>query len=450
MCRIWAKSFLVAVLLGWLGTGCAAVDPDSATDPDSAIEDDADDIAGPFSDRAEDAFGIVERSPEAESILRLVNEASVEELTASRGVRLSRRVAINIVDRRVGPDLAEGTVDDLPFYSLEALDAVPYVGKAVFTRLATYVRETPIPDTACSATTERPFPLELVVTPMADGASRIVQLIDAAERSIDVTIYQFNSSAIREALEAASRRGVRVRVILDRSRRENEGLMQRLIAQGIEAQLSSQAFIYTHQKTITFDEETTFVFSGNLETNSFSHSRNFGVIDRDFEDVRDFDALFEADWTSDPPNLDCTRLVYSPINSRSRIVELLLRASHTIDIEAMYITDEEIGDALLTAHSRGVAVRVLLNNPDFGLSGSTAVVNGLIAAGIEVRKLPTLFIHAKVSLVDGEWFFVGSENFSRNSLNRNREAGVVLAADDVDMESVRNVFETDWANAVPF
>lgn len=84
------------------------------------------------------------------------------------------------------------------------------------------------------------------------------------------------------------------------------------------------------------------------------------------------------------------------------------------------------------------------------LSASTAAARAFIEAGIEVRKLPTLFIHAKVFLIDGEWFFVGSENFRSNSLDRNREAGVALQAGDIDIESVRDVFETDWMNAVAF
>jgi phosphatidylserine/phosphatidylglycerophosphate/cardiolipin synthase-like enzyme len=433
--------------VGWffalLLAGCATeVGPELAE-----VEDGETDVAVVPGEA--DAFGLAEGTLLAASLLRYANAASVDELADRDGPWISRRTAQRIVDRRAGSDGAAGTTDDDPFNSLAELDAVPYVGRTVFNRLREEAEAQPMEDTACGTNATRSFPLELAPAP-GSLESRLLQLIAAAVRSIDVTIYQFTSESVRDALRDAARRGVVVRVILDRTQRENEELVEWFEANGVEARLSSETFTYTHQKTITVDEELTLVSSGNLETRSFATSRNFSVIDRDFEDVRDFDTIFEADWSGGVPDIACTRLVYSPVNSRSRVIALIEGATRRIDVEAMYVTDSQVFNALIDAQRRGVAVRALLNDPRFGVESSTWGVRDLRAAGGEVRKLPSLFIHAKVILVDDAWFFVGSENLSRNSLDNNREAGLVLGHDGLDLAAIRATLDGDWNAAVQY
>jgi cardiolipin synthase len=430
----------IAASLVFTGSACVAEGPAEVEDP----EDEPAIVAG-----AADGSGLAEGTALAASLLRFVNGAPIEALTAQDGPWLSARTARRIVDQRAGDDRIEGTIDDDPFNSLAELDAVPYVGRSVFSRLEEQAEAQPLDDVACEATSDRASPLELVVAP-GPLEERILALVAGASRSIDVTIYQFTSESVRAALGEAASRGVHVRVILDRTQEENVDLVGELEAAGVEARLSSESFVYTHQKTITVDEELTLVSSGNLETRSFATSRNYSVIDRDFEDVRDFDAIFEADWNGVAPRIDCTRLVYSPVNSRARVLELIQDATTTIDVEAMYITDSGVFDALVAAQRRGVRVRAILNDPRFGITSSSRGVSALRAAGAEVRRLPSLFVHAKVMYVDDAWFFVGSENFSSNSLNRNREAGVILGRDAFDAGLLRETLDADWSESVAY
>jgi phosphatidylserine/phosphatidylglycerophosphate/cardiolipin synthase-like enzyme len=436
--RVGRWRALAALVLG----GCV-----TEVAPDPEAEDGETDVA--IVEGAADAFGLAEDTPLAASLLRYANGASFEELTDRNGPWLTWRVARRIIDARAGGDSMPGTVDDDPYNTLAELDAVPYVGRSVFSRLRDEVEAQPIDDTACGTNAARAFPLELAPSPGTLEA-RLLELIGGAVRSIDVVIYQFTSEPVRDALRDAAARGVHVRVILDRTQQENEELVRWLEENGVEARLSSESFTYTHQKTITIDEELTLVSSGNLERRSFATSRNFTAIDRDFEDVRDFDAIFEADWSGRVPELACTRLVYSPVNSRARVIALIEGATRRIDVEAMYVTDSQVFNALIDAQRRGVAVRALLNDPRFGVESSSWGVRDLRAAGGEVRKLPSLFVHAKVIMVDDAWFFVGSENFSRNSLNNNREAGLILGHDGLDLAAVRATLDADWNAAVRY
>ena len=54
-------------------------------------------------------------------------------------------------------------------------------------------------------------------------------------------------------------------------------------------------------------------------------------------------------------------------------------------------------------------------------------------------------LHAKVILVDRDRAFVGSFNFTTNSLTNNREMGLFL--DGKVVSEIQTVFEKDWSES---
>jgi cardiolipin synthase A/B len=300
----------------------------------------------------------------------------------------------------------------------------------------------------CGTLDVRPRPVSVVVAP-DDGDGRLLAMIDGAQRSIDVSIYQLSSPRVIDALSAAPVRGVRVRVIQDR-REAYEPTVAALREAGVEVHTSSPDFEHMHQKTVTVDARAAFVFSGNLDGRAFVRGRNYGVVDDDEHDVADLEELFEADWAGRAPDLRCTRLVVAPINARSRVLSLVHDAKSSLDVEAMYITDREVESAIIAAHLRGVKVRVLLNDPSFDIGDVAALAARLAAQGIATRRSGERFLHAKLLVADDNFAFVGSENFSRNALDRNREAGVIVSSADSDVSRIVFTFATDWASSLAF
>jgi phosphatidylserine/phosphatidylglycerophosphate/cardiolipin synthase-like enzyme len=65
---------------------------------------------------------------------------------------------------------------------------------------------------------------------------------------------------------------------------------------------------------------------------------------------------------------------------------------------------------------------------------------------IRIMKNPTL--HAKIILVDKTQWFVGSFNFTKNSLENNRELGIFVYWKSV--EYIVNKFQSDWENSIAF
>ncbi len=301
---------------------------------------------------------------------------------------------------------------------------------------------------ACEAKDVRPERVAVTIQP-DDGDGPLIARIEHARLAVDVTIYELSSPRIVAALEAAAVRGLVVRVLCDRNQALPQ-VVESLRRAGAEVRSSSDGFVNTHQKTVTIDREVSFVFSGNLDGRAFVRGRNYGVFDDDPDDVADLEELFDADWTSRPPAIGCTRLVVAPQNARARILGLLAEARQRIDVEALYITDREVEEALVTAHERGVAVRVLFNDPSFGLGDVRPTATRLLARGIPVRRSGDRFVHAKLLVADRTWAFIGSENFSRTALDRNREVGIFVSEEDGDVERVAGTFDGDWERSPAF
>ncbi len=84
--------------------------------------------------------------------------------------------------------------------------------------------------------------------------------------------------------------------------------------------------------------------------------------------------------------------------------------------------------AMVLAAHRGVRVRLLLQGQYeyFVPYHATRQLYGqLMSAGVEIYEYHASYLHAKVAVVDGKWFTVGSSNLDPFSLLLSREANVV-------------------------
>ena len=68
----------------------------------------------------------------------------------------------------------------------------------------------------------------------------------------------------------------------------------------------------------------------------------------------------------------------------------------------------------------------------------------LTQGGVGVKLIRSPYIHAKLVLADGTRGWIGSENFSANSLDNNRELGILLRHPDI-LKTLAATFEQDWA-----
>jgi phosphatidylserine/phosphatidylglycerophosphate/cardiolipin synthase-like enzyme len=211
---------------------------------------------------------------------------------------------------------------------------------------------------------------------------------------------------------------------------------------------SPSRFALTHQKTLVADGSTAYIMTLNLVDEDYATSRDFAVVDTNGQDVAAIERTFTADWNNQPVKpSDGADLVWSPGALGSQL-SLISSARRSLDIYNEEMDDSAVTSALEAAAHRGVDVRVVMT----ASSDWDAAFKELADAGVHVRTYKqdaSLYIHAKMILVDGRRAFLGSQNFSAGSLDDNRELGIILSTGAI-IDPLKGTFVGDYSHATPF
>lgn len=295
--------------------------------------------------------------------------------------------------------------------------------------------------------------LSLIAEP-GPGDRPFVALIDGARHSVEVTIYELNDSQVERALAAAAGRGVHVAVLLDHGlygagRALNDGADRYLSAHGVSVSWAPAYFALTHQKTIAIDGHVAAIMTLNLTPADYASSRDFAVLDYRTADVSTIAQTFDADIRHRQivPGAGSGDLLWSP-GAQAPLDALIAHARRSVDVESEEMDDPAVTRALCLAARRGVRLRVLMSYRP-ALRAALAYLAGCHA---QVRTYPAnaaLYIHAKLILVDRRTVFIGSQNFSRQSLLYNRELGIVAENPELAAATGRT-FDGDFAAAQPW
>ena len=290
----------------------------------------------------------------------------------------------------------------------------------------------------------------LIIEPTA-GFSPIYGLINGARRSIDVTMYEFADTTAEHDLAAAAKRGVQVHVILDeREKSLNSNTFSYLSSRRVKVVWSSSRFTYTHQKTLIIDGSKAVIMTANLTSEYYSTSRDFLVVDTNRADVAAITTVFDADFAHRAVRPgDGADLVWSPTDSQDKLLALINGATSSLRIYSEEMGDTTVENALVRAAKRGVDVQVCGENED---GEYDSAYTKLARAGIHISYYSSstgFYIHGKVIEADygtgHARMFVGSENFSRTSLEDNRELGLIIS-DSAVLSAMARTFAADFRN----
>ena len=306
----------------------------------------------------------------------------------------------------------------------------------------------------------------------------VLKAIQSAQKSIYVCMYYISYSPkmenkvteILNALVAASKRGVKVEVILDRGNgggdsedalsNKNDRAYTFLKKSGIPVFYDDIETI-THAKYFIIDEQTVILGSFNLSENALNSNREAGVLIQSPDLVKDFfahycailndsrikksvDNSFSGNSQFPKHNAQLMQCDVSDISNDkyfSALLEAIKSAKKSISV-CMYLIalskdgkgrTEQILDALIKASKRGVKVEVILDrgfesmgNDDLSKKNLKAF-SFLKQSGVPVfyddAKVTT---HAKYFIIDESTVILGSFNLSDTSLTSSREAGVLI------------------------
>jgi cardiolipin synthase A/B len=308
----------------------------------------------------------------------------------------------------------------------------------------------------CAVTPSTPSEFALVQYPAA-GFTGIYAQTAHATRSIDMEIYELMDPLEEQALIAAHKRGVTVRVLLDsayESRVRNEPTAALLRAGGVQVRFGRSSTIF-HIKTTTFDATTSDISTANLTPQYYSTSRDAEIVDTYPVHVAAIEKTFDNDWNGNDPAVDeanAPGLVWSP-DAEQAMIDQISSAKTSVQFTSEELSDPYIYRALATDAERGVRCEVvMMDDPEW-----TKAFGQVTAAGCVVHVLPDtptgLYIHEKLVLVDSGTpnasALIGSQNASYSSLAFNRELSIVLTSAQAPtvISEITRTFESDFAAA---
>jgi cardiolipin synthase A/B len=201
---------------------------------------------------------------------------------------------------------------------------------------------------------------------------------------------------------------------------------------------------------VTADGSEAMIMTANLTSRYYATSRDFLVTDTSRADVSAITAVFDADFTKHAVHPgDGSDLVWSPTDSQDQLITLINGSRSSLRIYSEEMGDATVEKALIAAARRGVTVQVCGENESGEYDTAFAK---LAKGGVRISYYSSstgFYIHGKV--VEADYgtsrarVFIGSENFSSTSLNRNRELGLITSSHAV-MSAIASTFAADFGN----
>lgn len=296
------------------------------------------------------------------------------------------------------------------------------------------------------------FTKDVKVYVQPGNSNAVLDSIKKATKSIHMTMYLLTDNDIEDALiEASKTKDVKVILngVFPEGGNANTSAYNRLKAAKVPVVWSPTKYAYTHSKCVIVDGSAAWIMTMNLTESSAATNREFLAYDTDESDVAIAEEIFQADFTGGGVVVGGKLLVSPPTTSerdtRTTLISFIQSAQSAIDMEAETLSDDKIVAELIAAHEAGVTVRIVLDSSSG--PGSTAqqkAVKAIKAAGIQIKTLRNPDVHAKAIVIDGTAMYIGSMNFTYNSLVNNREVGI-LSDTPSEVSLVAGTIEKDFS-----
>ena len=171
----------------------------------------------------------------------------------------------------------------------------------------------------------------------------------------------------------------------------------------------------------------------NFRLNPIDHSLTLKWLEnivRTIDSIRPVESSQSSSYFS--PGKECAK----------KIISLIERAKVSVDICVFTISDDNISQSILSAHNRGIKVRVVSDNDKANDLGSD--VYSLSKKGVNVKiDRSASHMHHKFAIVDTKQLINGSFNWTRSASNYNQE-NIVVTSDFNLIADFQKTFEKLW------
>ncbi len=279
---------------------------------------------------------------------------------------------------------------------------------------------------------------------------RIVSLLNSAQKSIYMAIYELDLPDVVKSLIDAKNRGVKVEVVMD-DRMKGKWAAKKLLSEGIPVVFDDRE-PYMHNKFIIIDSAVVITGSANLKESSIYRNDNNVVIIRSRliaeNYIKEFEEMFKYKkfGALSPRNTDCCfkignyriEIYFAPEDdAEGRMIRLINGARKSIKFAAFSFTDNELGGALIYAKKRGVNVIGIIERKSVKNRGSE--YKKFMRNGITVFPDGNPYnMHSKYIIIDDSVVITGSYNFSRSAQRFNDENVLIIFSRRIAKEYSQN------------
>lgn len=283
-----------------------------------------------------------------------------------------------------------------------------------------------------------------------DIAHAVVKYINATKTTLDVAAFELDNKIIVDALVAAAKRGVRVRLVTETSYVNESGVLA-LSAVGVPVVDDRRDGALMHNKFMVFDNKAVWMGSMNFTENCAYRNNNHGI----FFDIpalavnysTKFSWMFEKHKFGGLPSRDA-HIPYPILNGSdgtvienyfsthdhiaNHLIEKINQAKLSIHFLAFSFTHEGMGQAMLRRAQAGLPVLGVFEKQQ--TTGGYSQYDKMKSFGANVHvylDANPRNMHHKVIILDAETTVAGSFNFSENADKHNDENIVIIKNRDV-------------------
>ncbi|GAB6946780.1 phospholipase D-like domain-containing protein [Vulcanisaeta sp. JCM 16161] len=263
--------------------------------------------------------------------------------------------------------------------------------------------------------------VSIVVSPI--NSTYILNVIGEARCCVYAEVYELTYQPLVNELVSLAQRGVEVYVVLSGNvyggiPEEEYSAVNELISSGVHVSFN-YGYDYVHSKVFVIDNDTVIIGSINPTYYGFERDLGIDLVIKNSSMAQVFAGIILNDYHNESiTQINYPGIIVSPINSVEYLEDLLSQPG------TLYIAMEELYPSsgmyslILTHSDRLVLVGQHTENEEAVNELGAVMVSDLTAKAIVV----------------GDYVYVGSVNLDYNSLNDNRELGIIIKNPQIAQE----------------
>ena len=291
----------------------------------------------------------------------------------------------------------------------------------------------------------------------ANGIDQIViPLIEQAQKTIDVTSFDLNLPSLIDALVAANKRGVQIRIVYDgkngnqklEASRTTDGkefdAISTLQSAGVGLVDGGRSSGLMHDKIIIIDRQTLFMGSWNMAYNDTFRNNNNLLKITNPELIANYQAKFNELFIDQKFG---THAVVGALNSQlnidgvqvenyfsppdlvmEKLIAYVKNARKSIHFMIFTFTDKDLAAALTERYQAGLDVSGVIEDRGASQGALVPLFCAKVPTKVDGNKYT---MHHKVLVIDENTVITGSFNFTKAADNENDDNIIVIHDPDV-------------------